>query len=51
MIKKLGHISGYVFQEWGVTVYPPHINFALKILIMGDGPKRDIDEVFYQPMI
>ena len=33
MIKKLEHVSKYVFWERGVTFYPPNKNFVLEISI------------------
>ena len=33
MIEKSEYVSKYVFQERGVTFYPPYKNFVLKISI------------------
>ena len=33
MVKKSGHVSGYVSREWGATIYPPNKNFILEICI------------------
>ena len=35
MIEKSECVSKYIFQERGVTFYPPHQNFVLEILIRG----------------
>jgi len=31
MVKKSGHVSGYVSREQGATIYPPNKNFVLEI--------------------